>query len=768
MKINRITGSSREGQIKPEWKGWLGERFGNHFAQISTDTTLKLKMAVRDVSRLKRGCVPPDIEEWCKKFLMPPQTVPDLNFILGYDNEEGHIPGSIETDQNLQAYINKYPEDWEVVKRACGLQRSKSRHACGFVIANKPIDDFIPLITVSDTKCTDFTAESVEAVGGLKMDFLKISILQDIIGCLKLANERRMIKLEDRMINGRLVPAHRLIPDPISGDLVDIWDLPEDQDVFVEIAEGKTETVFQLGSEGAIQWLPNFNHLKPNGKRVIDSIEAIADFNALNRPGPLDIFVTNPETGSRHNMLIEYTRRARGLPGSKDVLPILDQLIPETHGVMIYQEQLQKIYQYCTDCTGTEAEEFRTNTAKKKKEKVDKAYPKFMERAGAKLGEQDAQALWDFMVSWSRYGFNKSHSISYSVISYACSWLKHHYNLEWWCSILQHATKDEINEKFWKYCGHLVLLPDLQLSGPVWTIEGDKIRAPLSILHGVGDKAFAQLVKGAPYASLEGFSREIVRHKKDSKEIKPVKNKKTGEYQDKEVWGRSAINSGMVYSMMVSGCLDSITKEFVTPKAAFDEFARLLKTISKEEGGKAPSIKKVEDLDALSRYQLRKKILPAWGDDLRPTILAAELPPFLLVKNSKLYCSWAFYGKVHEESVIGLEKLNELCYASDIPDGGYVASVIAYVEDKRDFNWGPNKSKQGCSFTLEVGAGKFDFCWWPDKEGLLPDTVRAIHPGQIIVARLSKFSAEKPFTIQNIKVIRDILKEEQDGATTEE
>jgi hypothetical protein len=105
-------------------------------------------------------------------------------------------------------------------------------------------------------------------------------------------------------------------------------------------------------------------------------------------------------------MLVEYTRRARGLPGSKDVLPILDQLIPETHGTMIFQEQLQKIYQYCTDCTGTEAEEFRTNTAKKKKEKVDKAYPKFMERAGAKLGEQEAQALWDFMVSWSRYGFN--------------------------------------------------------------------------------------------------------------------------------------------------------------------------------------------------------------------------------------------------------------------------------------------------------------------------------------------------------------------------
>ena len=764
MRVTRIIASSKEGCIKPEWRGWLDERFGDHYAQVSTDITLKLRMAAKDVSRLKRGCVTPDIEEWTKKFEQPPQGVTDLNFILGYDNEEGFVPGSIERDQNLQAYINKYPDDWEIVKKCLGLQRSKSRHACAFVIANKPISSFIPLATVSDTKCTDYTAESVEAVGGLKMDFLKISILQDIIGCLKLVNERRKINLEPQQINGRLVPAHRLVLDPVSKALVDIWDLPDDQTVFANIAEGKTETVFQLGSEGAIQWLPNFNHLKPNGNKVIDSVMAIADFNALNRPGPLDIFVTNPENNSKHNMLIEYTRRARGLPGSKDVLPILDKLIPETNGIMIYQEVLQRVYQYCTDCTGTEAEEFRTNTAKKKKEKVDKAYPKFMERAGAKLGKEDAQSLWDFMVSWSRYGFNKSHSISYSVISYSCAWLKHHYNLEWWCSILQHATKDEINEKFWKYCGHLVLLPDLQLSSSVWTIEGNKIRAPLSLLHGVGDKAFTQLIKYAPYGSLEDFARKIIMHKKNNKEIKSVKNKKIGEFQDKEVWGRSAINAGMVYSMMVAGCLDSITQNYLIPKDAFDEYCRLLKKISKEEGGKVSTIKKVSVLDPIGRYQKRKGILPAWGSDLREIIVSSEMPANLLLKGSKLYCSWSVYGKVSTESVIGLEKFEQLCYATDIPEGGYVASVIAYVEAKRDFNWGPNKTKQGCSFTFEIGGGKFDFCWWPGKEGQLLDKVRAINPGQIVVVRLSKFSIDKPFTIQDVLIIRDVLKEEEDDA----
>ena len=368
----------------------------------------------------------------------------------------------------------------------------------------------------------------------------------------------------------------------------------------------------------------------------------------------------------------------------------------------------------------------------------------------------------NFILANGAVAHNCSHSVSYSIISYACAWLKYHYPLEWWCSILEHATKDEINEKFWKYCGHLVLLPDLQLSGPVWTIEKDKIRAPLSVLHGVGDKAFSQLLKGAPYTSLEDFSRKIVMHKKNSKEVKPVKNKKTGEYQDKEVWGRSSINSGMVYSMMVAGCMDSIIGTFDTPKVAFDEFCRLLKTISKEEGGATTAIKKVSSLDALGRYQKRKGILPAWGSDLRPIILATGLPCFLKEKKQNLYCSWPVYGKVLEESVIGLARLQGLCYATEIPDGGYIATIIAYVEGKRDFNWGPDKKKQGCSFTFEIDSSKFDFVWWPDKEGLLPDTVKAIETGSIVAVRLSKFSAEKPFTIQGIQTIRPPLKDEED------
>lgn len=123
--------------------GWLHTRFGDHFAQISVDSTLKLKMAVRDVSRFKRGFVPADVEELAKRFVLPPQGVEDYKFVLGYEtDEEGHVPGSIEYDPSLIEYVKKYPEDWDVVQKCLGLSRQQGRHAClpageGIMVKNK-------------------------------------------------------------------------------------------------------------------------------------------------------------------------------------------------------------------------------------------------------------------------------------------------------------------------------------------------------------------------------------------------------------------------------------------------------------------------------------------------------------------------------------------------------------------------------------------------------------------------------------------------------
>jgi DNA polymerase-3 subunit alpha len=488
--------------------GWLYKRFGDHVAAVSTDTKLRLKSSIKDVCRYKRGHVLPEMEVMCKKLPNPPQGVEDYDFIFGYVGEDGkEVRGLIEESKELQQYVADFPQDWAIVKKMLGITRQKSRHACAYVIANEPIHHFIPLTTISGVRTTQYDAKGVEARGGLKMDFLGLNSLKDIQTCIKLVQERFGGAIEkDHPIDGKRVPGFRMVP--FQGRLYDVWDLPVDeqlkgeafervvdwmhevierdteamdlQAVFRDIAEGKTETVFQLNTPSARQWLKQFNYWKNETaqRKAIDSIEAVSAFTALDRPGPLDAEVKDA-SGKAHNMLVEYANRAKGQAPVGNI-PALDAALPETYGVMVYQEQLEAMYRELTGCSASEAEEFRRNVAKKKMDKVKKVYPAFMERASAKIGQEQAQAVFDQMVTFGQYGFNRSHSACYAVIAVACAFLKHHYPVEWWCAVLRNADKKEIGEKFWKHCKEWVDLPDIRFSGPVFEIQNGRIRAPLS------------------------------------------------------------------------------------------------------------------------------------------------------------------------------------------------------------------------------------------------------------------------------------------------
>lgn len=400
MKFTKITNSSSNGTLKPYFPGWLKERYNDCFAQISVTTTLKLKNAVKDVARALLGSVPQEIEEWCKRFEMPPQGLDDIKFILGYSNDEGHHQGSIERDEALKAYVNKYPDQWAIVRNALALPRQMGRHASAFVLASKPISDFIPLTTVGGVKVTAYDGTAVENVGGLKLDWLVVNILNDIQGCIALINKDQL------PINDNSILLHRSVKNPVDNKYYDIWNLPQDLNVFNDVSQGKTETVFQFNTHGAVRWLKHFNYNRPDGTPAINSIYSMAVFTALDRPGPLNYNVTNPQNGQKHNIMVEYARRIRGLPGSKDILPIFDELLPETNSLIVFQEQLQRIYQNLTGCTGAEAEAFRGNVAKKKKEKVDAAYKFFIEKASIKLGMDNAIAVWQGLVTFAEYGFN--------------------------------------------------------------------------------------------------------------------------------------------------------------------------------------------------------------------------------------------------------------------------------------------------------------------------------------------------------------------------
>ncbi|CAB4127283.1 DNA polymerase III subunit alpha [uncultured Caudovirales phage] len=405
---------TREPLTEPN--GLLETRFKGHYAQIGTDTTLKLKSSAKDVARMLYGEVPEIIENLTKRFVMPPQGVSDKDFVFGYEDSGNWQTGSIETDEALKEYIRLFPKDWEIVQKCLGLARSRGRHASGFAITHRPIAEFIPLMTMDENIVTQYTAASVEAAGAIKMDFLVVNVLRDIQDAVRIVQERSGMEIPDELRSvGFRTPKVRILP--FEGKMFDVWGLPENQEVFHDICEGRTETVFQFSTEGARQWLTHFNHWKEQSenRKSIDSIDAMAAFTALDRPGPLDAYVEKPD-GTKHNMLVEYANRARG-EEAVGTLPIFQQMLPDTHGILAFQEQLEKMYQTLTECSGAEAEEFRSNAAKKKMDKILQKYKPWMEKVSLKYGEKEANNIWNFMVSWAQYGFNKSMTTTTELIT---------------------------------------------------------------------------------------------------------------------------------------------------------------------------------------------------------------------------------------------------------------------------------------------------------------------------------------------------------------
>lgn len=725
--------------LNPE-TGWLKRRFGDHCVQISTDTKMKLRLSVKDVHRALYGRVSPDVEELSKAFKNAPQGVEDHDWVFGYENGDSWVEGTITYDVALQTYIAKYPKEWETVQLCLGLTRQKSRHACAFAIGNSTISDFIPLTTVSDVRVTQCTAEGVEEAGVVKYDFLGINSLKDISDCLSIIRSRFTgVIPESVILNGKKVPHIRLIPK--DGKLFDIYDLPPDQAVFDDIAGGRTETVFQFNTDAAHKWMKYFNYKKKGGGKVIDSVLAMAIFTALDRPGPLDAEVNNPDDGTKHNMLVEYARRARGLTKSPDVFPLFEELIPKTLGILVFQEDLQYVFQSLVGCSGAEAEEFRGNVAKKKMDKVLKAYPKFMEGAEKRLGSKEAaQRAWDFINTWGQYGFNKSHSVCYSVIAYVCAWLKHHFPLEWWCAVLRNADKNEINEKFWHYCSHFIDLPDISLSGEKFEIQNDRIRAPISLLDGVGPMAHKQLWEGRPYQDIQDFCNKIQDYKTSNLKKGLTKTGKTR-------LGTSALNRGVVYKLIIAGALDSLFK-FGTPilemLAEYEQAMAVAIASSTKKKIKVQAVDpKFVNLSPLERYQLRKKILPAYSAPLLPLVDLPNIdksgPRALLRENAEAYP----FVTAPE-----VEKINN---HRPFPDQSITLAVLGYVELVRVFPYA-QKTKIAHEYTIQIDSGTVKFVQWQRRKAKLTPTI-IVEPGSIVLAKITKFAEDKPFAIDDLEVI---------------
>lgn len=758
--------------------GWLTARFGPNVAQISTNTMLRLRSSIADVTRARLGFVPDEISRLCKSIPNTPQGIEDIDFLNGYESDDGkEVRGLLSQHKELQEFTKTNQEDWANVLKLLGIVRQKNRHASAWIIADKPIHDFIPLMTVGGERVTQYTAASCEASGAVKMDYLCLNTLIDMSNCIKLIQERSGFKFDKSLtLNGKRVSPNRQILH--KDKFYDIYDLPEDQEVFRSICEGDTDTVFQLNTESAKQWLKEFDYWKDDKgeRKSIDSIDAISAFTALDRPGPLDAITQ--EGDIKRNMLQEYAARARGEKPIGQIEFLTKELV-ETHGVMVYQEALQYIYQKLTECSGIDANKFREDISKKRMAKVLERYGYFIEKATTKIGEEQAQKAWEQIFTFGQYGFCAAHATSYAVMAYACAYLKYHFPLEWWCAVLQNADKNEIGIKFWKHCKHLVLMPDITHSKDNFYIKGDKIVAPLGLLLGVGENAQIELSENRPYSDINDFCIKISQKKANSSTVNP----ETG----KERVGNSALNRGVVSKLIVSGVADSLFPEGTDVVSKLEAFEQALATALNKR--KPEKIKEeYRNLSPLQIYQHKKSILPIYSENLAPYLYELKTPGISL-KTVKVN------GEPIERYVYKSQDLKTIQYLMDsmgekeprgataFVDGKFlrylneeiqvdkdapIHTVVAcYIMQTRSFSYLDKKSNKQVSaleLILDVDGETFKVVKWPLKKTGTYMVPEGELEGSICLAFLSRWNQKYGFSVDAIiRVVDPLEKGKKNG-----
>lgn len=363
-----------------------------------------------------------------------------------------------------------------------------------------------------------------------------------------------------------------------------------------------------------------------------------------------------------------------------------------------------------------------------------------------------------------------AHSASYAIIAYACAYLKHYHPLEWWTSVLKNASKDEISGKFWKYCGHLILNPDIQHSGNDFQVEGSNIRAPASLLKGIGETAHKQLLDNRPYIDIENMCQKLEDFK--IRNGTPAIDKKTGEVAlhkkgplagtPKIKKALSAVNRGVVTKLIIAGVLDSLFPETCT--TLLDKLQAYEAALAKASGEKKPAaVNPVYNIEnQVVRYQLKKEIMPSFSTDLRQMLSEMGLG---IVDAGKMYTHT--HKKFGTLRAVAAEHLEAISNALVLPDGGVTVAVATYVAAQENRIYQGNKEM--CKLSLDIDGDIYEFVRWADKSGKVPPTFKKDLKFGVGVAILRKWREDKPWAIEDYIEVQPafVIKKELDQETEE-
>ena len=429
---------------------YVREKYGDdRVSQIVTFNTMKAKAAIKDVARVM-GLPFAEANDLCKK-------VPDeLNITLDDATAEGtELYTEMQRNDKAKQII-------DMAKRLEGLTRNTSVHAAGVVIAEEPLPTLVPLTRLDRDKGDDgglvsqYEQKYLEMLGLLKMDFLGLRNLTMIGRALDMIEAN-----------------HGVRPDFSNQDFTD----PK---VYELLCAGDTVGVFQVESEGMTKLV---KRLQPA------SFEDISAILALYRPGPLQTGYVDKYVDRRHGKeRIEYPH------------PLLEPIMRDTYGTMVYQEQIMQIAQVLAGYSLGGADLLRRAMGKKKAEEMAEQRAVFLEGCrGRDVDEKVANAIFDDMEKFSEYCFNRAHTAAYAVLTYQTGYLKAHYPREYMAALLSSwiGTMDRIQLTVLdcKHMGIDVLSPDVNSSGSDFTVVPEGIRFGLGAVKNVGLSAVEEIVR---------------------------------------------------------------------------------------------------------------------------------------------------------------------------------------------------------------------------------------------------------------------------------
>ncbi|HZG52358.1 MAG TPA: DNA polymerase III subunit alpha, partial [Pyrinomonadaceae bacterium] len=432
--------------------------------QIITFGTMASKAAIKDVGRAL-DMPYADVEKIAK--LIPPP-VRGRNISIGQ---------ALETVPELKAAVERDPQTKKVIEIALRLEgcaRHSSVHAAGVVISPQPLEELIPVAVNNKQEfTTQFEMSDLEKTGMLKMDFLGLTTLSIINQCCKTIRDT----------SGREI----------------VWsEIPlDDEKTYKLFGLGRTEAVFQFESTGMQEIC---RKLKPK------SIEDLSALNALYRPGPLD-----------GGMVDDYIDRYHGKKPVEYQTPEMEEILSNTYGILVYQEQIMQLAQRLGGYSLGEADLMRRAMGKKNREEMAVHEQKFMDGcAKNKIQKKKAREIFRLMAQFADYGFNRSHSVAYAHVAYQTAYLKAQYPEHFYAAVMTYTADDAA--KIFKYGSELrsqgikLLPPDVNESGSGFTPVEGAIRFGLAAIKGIGQSAVAPILQAREegrYTSIYDFAERV-------------------------------------------------------------------------------------------------------------------------------------------------------------------------------------------------------------------------------------------------------------------